>query len=328
MLNFTENIIQQEVARGMPSNTKVFVAKTENFHSELDDDDDLFLDIDMSAAVQNQLSLTNLDENNLFNSSVIPNSQPEIIPNRRKPSTREVPVVNEYENIMNDDDDDWLLAVSQEQLTNDRTEPSVNDDFEMTNISDNLGEIFPLEVVGNKSYLGTNYPFKIDNCNLVVISQLKECSNEELCGKKFVVFCKIFSVTDKLGIKFKKWKIGVLLTDGHEKLLLVKFDNNVMEDVIGHTTLEMDTMRNLIPEKPTISEEIMRVNHWFFFVVFFFFLQIFFFQIISNFKETLKKMHCFMKISFNDPGAPYVVKLIEPTRVYNTILERKLAHEK
>lgn len=217
----------------------------------------------MSEAVENQLLLANPDENNL-NTSVIPNSQPEIIPKRRIQS-REIPVVNEFEDIMNDDDDDWLLAVSQEQYR----EPSINNDIENTIIlPDTTNEIKEEdlnEVINKKSYLETNYPFKIDNCNLVVISQLKECSNEEINGKTFVVYCKVYSVTEKLGIKYKKWKIGVLLTDESVGVLLVKFDSNLLEDMIGHTALEMETMKRLLNEKPTIADEMMRVSYRFVF---------------------------------------------------------------
>lgn len=222
----------------------------------------------MSEAVENQLTLANFDESNL-NSSVIPNSQPEIVPKRRNQSREileEIPVVNEFDNIMNDDDDDWLLAVSQEEHINTRREPSVSNEIETTAVvlpdsTTNEIEENPPEIIREKSYLESNYPFKIDNCNLVVISQLKKCSNEEMMGKTFIVFCKVYSVTEKLGIKYKKWKIGVLLTDESDGVLLVKFDSNLMDDVIGHTTLEMETMRNLVPEKPTISDEIMRVSH-------------------------------------------------------------------
>lgn len=232
--------------------------KTENFHSELDDDDDLFLDIDMSEAVENQLLLVNQNYESNLNSSIIPNSQPEIIPKRRNQS-REVPVVNEFEDIMNDDDDDWLLAVSQEQHQTEFENTVVLPDSTTNEIKEEELN----EVIRKKSYLETNYPFKIDSCNLVVISQLKECSNEEINGKTFIVFCKVYSVTEKLGIKFKKWKIGVLLTDESDGVLLVKFDSNLMEDIIGHTALEMETMKNLTNEKPTIADEMMRVSYRF-----------------------------------------------------------------
>lgn len=114
----------------------------------------------------------------------------------------------------------------------------------------------------NNAICNDDYPFKIRGINFVFIEQLNKCPMvDKLRRRLFMIKVEVIEITETAQIKQKQWSLGVVLTD-HVKdgMLQVRFSNDVLEKLTGHTAIEVQRMFTASKTRPHIAEDLNKVR--------------------------------------------------------------------
>ncbi|GAB0090149.1 hypothetical protein DMENIID0001_048390 [Sergentomyia squamirostris] len=159
------------------------------------------------------------------------------------------------------------------------------------------------------SILDSNYKFRIRGINLVTIDQFRECLSEVPGDRCFILRARVCQVVEKLVIQQDHWNMGITLVDIWSKEpLKVRVLSSALNKLAGMTARELTLMYEEAKNHPQIRDNIM--------------------QILSNLKDKLQNVDCFMKIDYT-PQYPCaaLVDFIDPAPVLNSILREKVKSE-
>lgn len=190
------------------------------------------------------------------------------------------------------------------------------------------------------SYLDSNYPHRMQGCNLISIAQLQRhhtdikrahCTPALCHHPAFIVAAVVDSVFEKLQVKPTGWRIGVLVRDASEAghtpsaaaastsgdadmpMLRLRLGDAVLSVLTGTTAEELHQMRRQSKDRPQLIETIT--------------------EILGTLRETLQTLRCFVKLPIDggteqtDDGVITVTDLVRSAPVLERILSKKLQAE-
>lgn len=207
---FTESIVVEE-QRQLPRNILQI--------SEMSDDDDLLMSINLDHHVQSSLAATLNHPADLLNDD----HDDDLLSADSNAETLKSLQLDEFaESIDYERNDDLTHDDTQSDIIT-STEPvkSTVDEYVQPEQIVNIEPDIP---AAKPSILDLNYPFKLRGLSLVTIDQLMKIEDyEALRGREFFVKADILNVYEKLRITVDEiWSVGVVLRDSSAEVLKVK----------------------------------------------------------------------------------------------------------
>lgn len=114
---------------------------------------------------------------------------------------------------------------------------------------------------GTMPFLDQSYKFKIRGINLVTIEQLEKSPLErKRAHGNFILKAELTSIIELVHVTKTAWSLGAMLTDNKGKLLRVRFNSEVLEKLAGVSPNEVHEMRELSRTRPQVQEELSEVR--------------------------------------------------------------------